>query len=511
MGNIADKVPVLIAGAGPTGLTLAIDLARRGIPALIIDKDSKPSTASRGKAGIQPRSLEVFDDLGVVDEVVAAGTQRLPFRRFTRDRLVGEAIPYLHHAPTHDLPYRRLLFLPQSRVEQVLRDRLAALGGAVEAGVELVGFTRGADAVTATLSTPTGLRSVTADYLVGCDGGRSTVRKALDLPFRGHTETDRRLLVGDVEVDGLEPDAWYQWLDLDRGVVMLCPLSGTRSWQVQVTPPRDADGNERGPSVEAFQAAVDHVTGMPIRLSNATWLSTTRVNVRMVDRMRVGRVLLAGDAAHVHPVLGALGANTGIQDAYNLGWKLARALRDGPDCLALDSYERERLPVAEWTLKTSVASRDLVLAAMLAGTGGAEAGLTEETLQLGLGYRDGPLSAQLVEAGAVRAGDRAPDSPCLDPAGRPLRLFDAQRGPHFTLFGFGPGSAAAVRAAADAGVADLRAHLVPDHPPAYGLTGDALVLVRPDGHVGLVGAPDDFAAVHDYLSGLSRETDRPNR
>ncbi len=252
--------------------------------------------------------------------------------------MIGETIPYLDNTPTSDRPFRRLHFMPQSRAEEILRDRLAELGVTVELGTELVGFHQDAHAVTARLATPAGTEEVTAAYLVGCDGGRSFVRKSLGVAFEGYTEGHRQMMVGDVEVDGLEPDAWYQWLDLDHGVVMLCPLSGTRSWQIQATPVPGPDGTPLPPSVEAFQTAVDTVTGMPIRVRAASWLSTTRVNVRRADRLRVGRVLLAGDAAHVHPVLGALGANTGVQDAYNLGWKLAVALRGGNQAL-LDSYQ----------------------------------------------------------------------------------------------------------------------------------------------------------------------------
>ncbi|WP_323807903.1 FAD-dependent oxidoreductase [Amycolatopsis keratiniphila] len=496
-GITMNSVNVLVVGAGPTGLTLAYDLARRGVPVRIIDRDAKFTTASRGKAGIQPRTQEVFDDFGIVDQVMRVGTTRLPFRRYHRDRIVSEAVPYEANDPRPDAPYRRLLFVRQSLVEGILRDRLAETGHTVESGVELLRFEQGPEGVKATLGSAEGSEEVTADYLVGCDGGASTVRKALGLEFRGFTEEDRKLLVGDVEVDGLEPDAWYQWYDMERGILLLCPLADTGTWQIQASPPMDADGTPMGPSLEALQSAVDRITGMPIRLGNPTWMSTMKRNVRMVDTLRVDRVFLAGDAAHVHPVTAALGANTGVQDAYNLSWKLARVL-DGADDGLLDTYERERVPIAEWTLKTACDAGDLIFEAMLAGKGGAEKGLTEESLQLGLNYREGPLSRDLVDGGALRAGDRAPDSPCPGAS----TLFDVFRGPHFTLVGVGASTAPALATVADRQPGDVRTVLLTEHPEAYAAPDDRLVLVRPDGYIGLIAPADDAQAVLGYLSAL---------
>ncbi|WP_330461071.1 FAD-dependent monooxygenase [Streptomyces sp. NBC_00820] len=306
------------------------------------------------------------------------------------------------------------------------------------------------------------------------------------------------LYVGDVEVDGLPDDAWHQWYDLERGLLLMCPLPGSRSWQVQGSAPAAPDGTIPPPTLEALQDAVDRISGMPIKLSNPTWLSVNKKNVRMVDTLRSGRVLLAGDAAHIHPVSGALGANTGVQDAYNLGWKLAGVVKGAGQSL-LDTYQEERLPIAEWTLRTSLSSGDRIAEAVVGGTGGAEAGLTEETMQLGLNYRDSSLSWHLTAPGeGVQAGDRAPDSPCPDGT----HLFDAFRGPHSTLLGLGATSREALDRVRSAGLPDLRTLHLPECPPAYGYTEDTLVLVRPDGHVGLVTTADGTADVLRYLDFL---------
>ncbi|MCC9307116.1 FAD-dependent monooxygenase [Kitasatospora sp. RB6PN24] len=482
---------------------MAYDLVRRGVPVRIIDRQEQFTTASRAKAGVQPRTLEVFDDFGIIDRLLAAGTQRLPFRRLLRDQLISEVVPYEDKSPLPDAPYRRMLYIRQNDVEQILRDLLSEVGCEVERSTTLTEFTQTDTSVIATLDGPAGTEKAEFDYLVGCDGGGSTVRKQLGIKFQGFTDESQKLYVGDVEVDGLPDDAWYQWYDLERGLLLLCPLSGSRSWQIQASPSVAPDGTLPPPSLEALQEAVDRISGMPIKLSNPTWLSVTRKNVRMAESLRSGRALIAGDAAHVHPVAGALGANTGVQDAYNLGWKLARVIKDGADQSLLDTYQEERLPIAEWTLRTSCSSADKIAEAVISGTGGAEKGLTEETNQLGLNYRDSSLSWNLAERAAddspaVRAGDRAPDSPGPDGT----RLFDVFRGPHATLLGMGASCREALARVESAGVAGLRTLDVQERPPAYGYTEDTLVLVRPDGYVGLVTTAEDSTGVLRYLDFL---------
>ncbi len=463
---------MLVVGAGPTGLTLACDLARRGVAVRIIDRLPEFPVGSRGK-GLQPRSIEVFDDLGVAGEILASGNQKLLFRHYDRDRVLRDVVPWGEVQATPDVPYPATVLIPQWRVEQILRDRLAEFGVQVERGRELVEFSQTGSSVTATVDGET----VEVDYLVGCDGGKSGIRKSLGVSFEGVSHTTHVLLCGDVEVAGLSPDAWHQWLT--GGMVMLCPLPGTDSWQFQAVPIDDSP-----PSLETFQRIVDERTGMPIKLSNPTWLSTYRVNVRVADRLRAGRVFLAGDAAHVHPIAGGLGMNTGVQDAYNLGWKL------GSERL-MDTYEEERLPIAEWTLRRSTQSSRAISEKSRTGSAGVEAGLTDDVRQLSLNYRWSSLSRNLVDrTDRLRAGDRAPDS-VLDNG---TRLFDLLRGPDFTLLGFGT---------------TLRTDRVRRYEvtgkhafEAYGIETDTLVLVRPDGYIALIAAGDDIGSVHAYLDGL---------
>lgn len=509
---------VLVVGAGPTGLTLACDLARRGVAVRIIDKAPAPFAGSRGK-GLQPRSQEVFDDLGVIEAIRAGAFEHLPVRMHRGGVVVSDADPYADRHPTPAVPYPCRLILPQWRVEAVLRERLAAAGVSVEQGTTLDGLGQDGDEVHAELAAADGTRSTaTARFLVGADGGHSRVRAALGLAMVGETRPVEALILGDVEVSGLPADRWYLWADPDRGVVALCPFVGVDSWQIQVGLPPDEHGRLPTPTLDAFRAAFAAVGGDPgVSLDRATWLSTYRVNVRMVQRYRVGRVFLAGDAAHVHSPAGGLGMNTGVQDAYNLGWKLGMVLAGRAGAALLDTYEEERLPVAAWTLGLS--SRQLErLERRLPAAGGWPT--DDQAAQLGLNYRWSRLAVGPVGDG-LQAGDRAPDAPCVAADERRVRLFDLFRGPHATLLGLGAGTGPALRRAAGRHPGFVVPVLVtPDAttgPPqvvrvvdrdghvgaAYGSLGEALVLVRPDGYLGLVVDGTDDGSVGDYLHRLS--------
>jgi 2-polyprenyl-6-methoxyphenol hydroxylase-like FAD-dependent oxidoreductase len=494
------ETDVLVAGAGPTGLTLACDLARRGVPVRVVDREREFPGGSRGK-GLSPRSLEVLDDLAVIDQALASGVTHMPLRKYRGAEVIAEVDPVAGQVPTPGIPYPVGLLIPQWRVEQILRERLADFGVAVELGAELRGFSQHADGVTATI----GEAEVRARYLVGCDGGRSTVRKALGLSLRGQTPDVQQMAVGDVEVDGLGRDAWHQWFTAD-GAIMLCPLPGTSAFQVQASPELDLGGSPLEPTLERFQRTFDLIAGIPgVRLHSLAWRSTYRVQVRMVDQLQAGRVFLAGDAAHVHPIAGGLGMNSGIQDAYNLGWKLGLVLAGNATPGLLGSYEEERLPIASWLLDITSQRLDVVLDAIKKEGGGLDAVATPELTQLMLRYPWSRLSRQATSRPiGPRPGDRAPDAVLRDAVtGKPTRLFDLFRGPHFTLLGLGERCAPAL-GAIEAGI--VRPHLVgpggllddEGHMArAYGT--DALILVRPDGYIGLIAGPAEANSVSDYL------------
>jgi 2-polyprenyl-6-methoxyphenol hydroxylase-like FAD-dependent oxidoreductase len=392
---------VIIVGAGPTGLTLGIELARRSIAFRLIDSAEGPLSGSRGK-GIQPRTLEVFEDLGVIAPILEAGTPypRLRVHLGPLGLRLGR-MGGLKKATEH-VPYPNLWLVPQYRTEEILRQRLAELGGQVEFRKAFERVSAGERGVEVHLSAGELLR---AEYLVGCDGGHSAVRKALGLALRGETLDTESAFIADLKVEGLDHTDWHVWPLAKGGSIGLCPLPEPALFQM-------ISAKERGEGVES---AIQRVSGC--RVTEVMWSSMYRPAVRMVDRLRVGRIFLAGDAAHLHPPTGGQGLNTGVQDAYNLGWKLAQVLRAGPETL-LDTYEAERLPVAAAVLG---------LSKQIYQTRSLKRG--EATNQLRLHYRTSPLSSGK-PLGQLHPGDRMPDVRLADGT----RLFEQMRGTHATEF-----------------------------------------------------------------------------
>ncbi|KAA8885796.1 3-(3-hydroxyphenyl)propionate hydroxylase [Nocardia colli] len=467
---------VLVAGAGPTGLTLALDLARRNVPVRVIDQATEFFAGSRGD-GIQPRTLEVFDDLGVLDAVLAAGIPTPIMRAYLGGEFVGERRMWEPIAPTPALPYPNPWLLGQSGTEAILRERLAEFGVRVELGTALAGFEQDATGVTATLTRDGTAETVRVDYLVGADGGRSTVRKQLGIAFEGTTDESLRMLLGDVRADVLDHEFGYWFAGADRPMegIALSPLPGGRQFQFAAPLTGDAE-----PTLDVLQEYADRYCGRTdLTLTELTWVTVWRPNVRLAERFRDGRVFLAGDAAHVHPPTGGQGMNTGIQDAYNLGWKLAAAL-DGDESL-LDSYESERRTVAARVLGVSSALLDKLV-------DGDEDAMERgpETQQLDISYRDPADRGELV------AGDRAPDAPLKDMAGNPIRLFDLFRGPHATVLCFGETAELPIEpgvqvytvvrlgaAASERHVIDIEGHAF----AAYAARPGTRIRIRPDGYV----------------------------
>lgn len=470
---------VLVAGAGPTGLVATIELARRGVKVRVVDKNPRPFHGSRGK-GLQPRTLEVFDDLGVVDAVSRLGGPYPPIRVHLGRVPVWRARMGRVLAPTDAVPYPNLLMIPQNRTERVLRERLADLGVAVEFGVELTGFDADDRGVTARL----GEESVRVRYLVGADGAHSPIRKALGIDFVGQTREADRMIVADVRLDGIGRDRWHVFLKPPRWrfPVALAPLPNTELFQLMA--PLAPDETPE-PTAEAIQARLVAAGARAARVREVAWSSVWRANVRMAERFRRGRVFIAGDAAHVHSPAGGQGLNTGVQDAYNLGWKLASVLA-GADETLLDSYETERLPVAASVLGLSeqlygMASGSMVTAAKALKRGAA-------TDQLGIHYRHSALAV------GEGAGERAADGFVTTSRGRRQRLFDLYRGPHWTLL------AAAEPPRTGSSVRVRRVESTPG--------GATFTLVRPDGYVGFVG--EDAGALREYLAGVTApESVRP--
>ncbi|MER5754813.1 FAD-dependent monooxygenase [Streptomyces sp. NPDC002088] len=429
-----DVLDVLIVGAGPTGLALGIDLARRGVDALVVERGETLAPGSRGK-GLQPRTMEVYEDLGVLDEILAAGGAYPVGMIWTDGRQTGE---YPMFDPAEDgeegSRFTGPWMVPQWRNQEILRARLEQLGGSVAFGREVARIEQDAAGVTAHFTSG---ETVRARYAVAADGGRSAVRRALGIGMTGELLDPNPMLVADIRIAGLERTWWHVFPPSGEGsdFLALCPLAGTEDFQLVARFPAGTDPDLSPEGIRKLVGDRTHLA--PEEVTEVGWASDFRPRAALADRFREGRVFLAGDAAHIHSPAGGQGLNTSVQDAYNLGWKLGAVLGgQAPEGL-LDTYEEERRPVAADVLGLSTAiHRD-------------EARRGAATRQLGLNYRHSSLSAETRETpGPLRPGDRVPD---LTVDG--VRLFDRLRGPDWTLLSL----------------------------------EDGVYLVRPDGYVGWAG------------------------
>lgn len=500
---------VLIVGAGPAGLVLACDLARRGVGFRIVETNHPANTGSRGK-GTQPRTLEIYDNLGVIDRMQAVGGLYPPVMKWDGPERLGEfRMPQLvHREPSPDVPYPSVVMISQVRSMEVLRTRLKELGGHVEFGTRLVGFTQDSGAVIATLQRGDGTsETVRAKNLVGADGGRGIVRPTTGVHYLSEAVDARPMITADLVVNGLERTHLHMWDKPKGGSLWMCPLARSDAFQLYALFNEDEPDTSR----EALQKLIRERTGRPeLTVGEIEWASIFEPHVGMADHFRVGSVFLVGDAAHVHSPAGGMGMNTSVQDSYNLGWKLGQVLLHGaPDSL-LDTYEEERLPVAAHVLNyTTRVHQGMWIDHDRKKVEPRE----EENWQLNVNYCRCSLAVDErgdVPSSALRAGHRAPDSPLRDLSGVPFRLFDAFRGPHFTLLAFGiadlprldPRHANLIhvyRIARATRSAEKGSQVLVDADGyAHSIYGHGVFLIRPDGYLGYVAPPGGGAA------GLSR-------
>jgi 2-polyprenyl-6-methoxyphenol hydroxylase-like FAD-dependent oxidoreductase len=345
-------------------------------------------------------------------------------------------------------------------------------------------------------------KTITANWLIGCDGGHSIVRKQANIAFLGETREEVRMIVADVAVDGLDRDVWHVWQHAS-GMVSLCPLPSTNTFQYQVG---IAPGQNPELNLANMQALLEERSGRTdIRLREPEWSSLWRANIRLVDRYREGRVFVAGDAAHIHSPAGGQGMNTGIQDAHNLGWKLAAVVKGASPAL-LASYEAERRPVAEGVLALSNARLKQAIEQKSLPTQ-----RDAKMMQLGISYRGSTLARDdRDEDATLRAGDRAPDATGLMTQQGEQRLFEVMRGGGFTLLNFGASSTDQIypfdlrtlnvveQITGPDGLIDLEGHL----SSAYGASVHTLVLVRPDGYIAVISDAGDVTAISSYFAAI---------
>lgn len=340
------RTPVLIVGAGPTGLVLALWLKKKGIDFRIIDKNNGPGKTSRALA-VQARTLEFYRQLGLDQQLISLGVlaDQLTLRRG------GKAIAVAHlGALGKDLsPYPHLLFCSQDLHENLLCETLEKMNVKIESQTELLGFTQNEREVTIDLLTPAGKESLTADYLCGCDGAHSSVRHGLGLDFPGGTYS-QVFFVADVLVEGEPPSAGVQISLSQKDFCIIMPIKQQSSVRLTGLVPSE---NEKKQNIvyDDVKDSVEKNTGLKVKKVN--WFSVYHVHHRIAEKFHVGRVFLAGDSGHIHSPAGGQGMNTGIGDAINLAWKLADVLRGRCENRLLESYQPERMAFAKTLVKTT--------------------------------------------------------------------------------------------------------------------------------------------------------------
>ncbi|WP_327071977.1 FAD-dependent monooxygenase [Kitasatospora sp. NBC_01302] len=350
----AGRTGILVVGAGPVGLTVALELARRGVPIRLIDAAGGPATTSRALA-THARTLEVYDQLGVLDAILARGQKVEHFTLHQGGRRLIRFDTDYSALPTR---YPFTMMVDQTSTEEVLRNAVAQHGIHVEWGVGLEGFTQDGEGVTATLVSADGTRElVAADWLVGCDGAHSTIRKQLGVPLIG--DSSQTWLIADAVVRTTLPRDSIHWLNTGHGTIMLIPFPAPGKWRLldTVDVQRDADPDAVG---ARFAAKISAAVGEQVTVETPSWTSVFTIQQRMVESLWHGRCLLAGDAGHVHSPASGQGMNTGIQDAVNLGWKLAMVYFDQASDDLLHSYNSERVPVGRKLLDSTRTATSLV-------------------------------------------------------------------------------------------------------------------------------------------------------
>ncbi len=340
---------VLVVGGGPTGLMLANQLGRRGVRAVIIDRHSGPAQQTRAIA-VQARTLEIYSKLGLAERALELGLRGNGANMWVEGKRTARI-------PLGDIgkslsPFPFVLMLGQDDNERIMGERLHQWGMAVQWNTELVAFEQAPDRVTATLKARDGsTRKVVAAYIAGCDGGHSTVRELSGITFPGAPYEHVFFVADTVATGPMIPGELniYLWRD---GFHLFFPMRGTDRWRVIGILPRPLRGRD-DLGFEETVPSIRREAGAGLSFKACSWFSTYRIHHRCAERFRKGRCFLLGDAAHVHSPAGGQGMNTGLQDAYNLAWKLALVVKGRADAALLDTYEAERIPVAHRLLRTT--------------------------------------------------------------------------------------------------------------------------------------------------------------
>lgn len=513
---------VIIIGAGPTGLSLACQLIRYGIDFVIVEKNESVTPFSKA-LGVHARTLEIYEQLGVVQTAIERGAIAGKVRFLAGGEIRGEV--NLSDMGKGLSPYPYMLVLEQSKNEQLLYEYVQSHGKEVLWQNELESFSQTESGVTARVKDAAGASLIIeGKYLVGCDGAKSPVRQALGLSFEGST-FERLFYVADVQIDwDLSHDALHVCLT-KHSFILFFPMQGDKRYRIVGVFP---EGHEKDASevlYEEIEERIKEETEISLDISNVNWFSVYKVHTRRVNKFSEGRCFVAGDAAHIHSPAGAQGMNTGIQDAYNLAWKLALVLKGVAGASVLDSYNEERLENAERLLETTDrlfqfgAGSDwfLGLIRTMVFPQFAKYALNFDAVkkiffplvsQIGIKYRDCSLSRHDGDKEfEVKAGDRMPYF-LMDGKS----IYDKLREPKFHLLTFSDGESdyQTERSEVESEYAQLvDYHIVPLYTHVaeiFGTEKPFNVLLRPDNYIGFISQETSLNGLRAYLSEIIKRS-----
>lgn len=519
MQNAIVQTDVIIVGAGPTGLSLVVQLMRYNIDFVIFDKKEGVTELSKALV-VHARTLEIYDQVGLAKKAVEGG-ERVQKGVLMHDGKISACLDFSDFG-TRLSPFPFMLVFEQSKNERLLYEHLQRNGKVVQWQTELESLTQDPDGVRAVIKTTSGeTQTIEARYLVGCDGASSPTRHFLNLPFEGSTHP-RLFYVADVQMEfSGDEGTFYAPLGQDS-FVLIVPMQDEKRWRLIGNLPEYEDQIEREVLFDAAETKVKQLVQLPLEITTLHWFSTYKVHTRRAETFSVGRCFLAGDAAHIHTPAGGQGMNTGIQDAYNLAWKLAFVLRGNAQDSLLATYNEERLANAKRLLQTTdqffnvVASdrwylrffRDNILpslAGFVTQFSAAKEFLFPMVSQIGLDYPDSSLSQhQGKREFEVKAGDRMPYF-LVDGT----NVYDKLRDPKFHLLIFsdekhGYGS---LKSNLETEYVNLiNFNVIPLYPrvtEVFGTSQPFMVLLRPDNYIGLITSETSLSEINLYFNRIA--------